>query len=158
MPTLGEIKKDYKIGKGHKSNNYIRVACLDCGKERWVQSTAGKPINLKCVSCVLRKRHVTGTTKLKMSEAQQGERHPRWKGGEYMNGGYIMILRPDHPRASYGYVRRAIIVLEEKLGRPIKDGCDCHHKNEIKDDDRPENLEEVPHGRHAALHLQGRKF
>lgn len=156
MPTLGDIKKDYEIGRGHKSNNYTWSACSNCGKERWVQLKAGKPRNLKCVSCVLRQRHITEATKLKMSKAQQGEHHPRWNGGEYKADGYVFILKPDHPRAHYGHVKRAIIVLEEKLGRPLLPGMDSHHKNEIKDDDRPENLEEILHDNHATLHLRER--
>lgn len=46
------------------------------------------------------------------------------------------------------YVKRARLILEEQLGRYLLPGMDVHHRNEIKDDDRPENLEELSRGEH----------
>ena len=66
---------------------------------------------------------------------------------------YILIYQPSHPRAIGKYVKRAILVLEQKLGRPVRDGYDSHHKNEIKDDDSPKNLEEIEHGLHRKIHV-----
>ncbi len=110
-------------------------ACVICGKKRLVNLIHGKPENERCYSC-----------------AKLGKNNPNWKGGIAKSSGYVFIYLPDHPKARGKYVKRAILVLEEKLGRPIRDGYDSHHKNEIKDDDRPENLEEKEHGEHVSLH------
>jgi len=126
---------------------HIYHACISCGKVRLVQTRNGKTRSLMCKSC-----------------SKTGVRHPQygkigkesanWKGGETTDKrGYIFIYNLEHPRAdSKGYVKRAIIVLESKLGRPLLDGCDAHHLNEIKGDDRPDNLEERKHSTHARQH------
>jgi len=51
MPELGEIKKGREIGKNAPWQNYIWHACIDCGKERWVQFRGGKPASERCFTC-----------------------------------------------------------------------------------------------------------
>lgn len=41
--------------------------------------------------------------------------------------------------------------------RPLKKGEDCHHINEMKDDNRVENLYALEKGKHTILHHQGKK-
>lgn len=95
----------------------------------------------------------------KLSKAIMGHPPYHWKGGINSNqsAGYILVFKPDHPCAyKTGYVKRARLVLEEKLGRYLLDGMVPHHKNEIRDDDRPENLEEQPFNEHSSLHMRRR--
>ncbi|HUW47069.1 MAG TPA: HNH endonuclease [Dehalococcoidia bacterium] len=50
MPVISEIKTAKELGyKG--IYKLIWHACVDCGKERWVQLTNGKPVSLRCHSC-----------------------------------------------------------------------------------------------------------
>ena len=65
--------------------------------------------------------------------------------------GYVLVKCPEHPRANplTGYVFEHILVLEEKLGRPLEDEEISHHENENPSDNRPENLEVTHRGPHA---------
>lgn len=71
------------------------------------------------------------------------ERNGNWKGGRARHkAGYVMIRVPDHPRAGRaGYVFEHILVMEDVVGRHLVDGENVHHRNGVKDDNRPENLE-----------------
>ena len=58
-----------------------------------------------------------------------------------MRNGYAMIYMPTHHRAdSTGCVYEHMVVAERKLGRLLKDTECVHHINEIRNDNREENL------------------
>jgi hypothetical protein len=69
-----------------------------------------------------------------------GEGHPNWKGGRHITGGYIRLLVPDAP-TRYPYRYEHDLVMEKILGRALRPGEVVHHKNEDRQDNRPENLE-----------------
>ena len=91
------------------------------------------------------------------SLTSKGGANPSWKGGRYVEPGkgYVMIRRPDHPRARQnGYVLEHLLVMEQKLGRPLAPGEEVHHLNHVRDDNRPENLElSANHSEHFQKHL-----
>lgn len=73
----------------------------------------------------------------------RGEHHPDWKGGKTRDrAGYVLVYCPDHPRAKLGrYVQEHRLVMEQHLGRYLEPQEVVHHKNDIRDDNRIENLQ-----------------
>lgn len=87
----------------------------------------------------------------------RGRRNSAWKGGTKMNNGYRMVRCPGHPRAQPkdSYVFEHILVAEKSLGRHLPEGAVVHHINEVKTDNRPENLVICPDSNyHALLHAR----
>lgn len=75
------------------------------------------------------------------------------KGFILTDNGYKMLLRKDHPNAdSKGYVREHILVMEDHLGRHLRDGEVVHHKDEDKLNNSLSNLELMLDSEHRRLH------
>lgn len=85
---------------------------------------------------------------------KSGPKHYRWRGGRKLHSeGYIYKLCHGHPRATKdGYVLEHIIVMEDKLGRSLGPGEIVHHLNEVKSDNRPDNLEVMLRSDHIKHH------
>lgn len=64
-----------------------------------------------------------------------------WNGGVKKRAGYILLLKHNHPYCcSQGYVFEHRLIMEKHLGRYLKPKEVCHHINNIKADNRIENL------------------
>jgi len=104
---------------------------------------------IKCLSGCLCKRH----------QDHKGENNPRWKGGRYTSHqGYIYIYKPDHIFSKNNYVSEQNLVMEDKLGHLILPCQVVHHINEIKNDNRPENLEVMCKLKHISFHNKGKQY
>ena len=81
-----------------------------------------------------------------------------WKGGRIKRrGGYIALMRPDHPAATIqGYVREHRLVMEAVVGRYLTEYEVVHHVNGDPADNRMENLKLMKKAEHAKLHTEER--
>lgn len=88
----------------------------------------------------------------------KGDKHPNWKGGRKKQNGYIFIHSPNHPHAnSKGYVYEHRLVIEKHMGRTLLPTEIVHHINNIRDDNRIENLILFAGiGEHLRFHLKGK--
>ncbi|RYD84061.1 MAG: HNH endonuclease [Verrucomicrobiaceae bacterium] len=89
-------------------------------------------------------------------DPRRGEASNNWTGGVRMNGGYRMVKDPHHHVAASGYMMEHRLLMEEHLGRLLRPGEEVHHKNEIRNDNRLENLELMSKPDHMRLHVTER--
>jgi len=146
MPIIGEIRSSKELG--YKSGNKrIWHACVDCGKERWVQFLKGKPEYVRCRKC----------SGIKRGEENRGGNSGNWKGGKHHHTqGYIMIyLYPEDTFYSManklGYIKEHRLVMAKHLGRCLESWEIVHHINHIRDDNRIENLMIISDGNHKGI-------
>lgn len=88
------------------------------------------------------------------SVTHAGPESHNWKGGSTKHGdGYVYVMVKGHPFADKdGYVLEHRFVMEQRLGRYLTSNELVHHKNEVKDDNRPENLELTSRSAHMVHH------
>ena len=70
----------------------------------------------------------------------QGRLRDRWVDPK----GYVFVrCDPDHPnaRSKFGWIAEHVLVMSHMLGRPLRKGESVHHRNNIKHDNRPGNLQ-----------------
>lgn len=135
------------VGDALVTNGKVMLACPQCGVERSVDKYTVPAIlrkNRKCNQC----RYAAHSERIK------GENNPSWKGGRWIDpDGYVRTLAHGHHRADQsGYVYEHILVAEAAFGGPITIDFHVHHKNEVKHDNRPENLEVLPASEHHRQH------
>jgi hypothetical protein len=99
---------------------------------------------------------------VRSANAKRGKANPNFKGF-WMSRGYryasLDALSPDAramaermvPRG-HGAVPEHRLVMAMKLGRPLSSAEAVHHRNGIKSDNRPENLEALDHSTHKMEH------
>jgi len=90
-----------------------------------------------------------------------GKYSSNWKGGTYKNPqGYIFVLQKEHPRSwkTKPYVPEQILIAEKYLGRYLLKAETIHHLNNIKNDNRIENLYLFPNeSKHQQYHQNLRR-
>lgn len=77
--------------------------------------------------------------------------------GHILWSGYWWDLRPGHPRANKrGYVMSAVLAWETSHGKPFPEDKMPHYHNDVKTDDRPENIMAVTRSEHSQIHGLGK--
>lgn len=93
----------------------------------------------------------------KLPKNMQRENSPSWKGGRYINRGYVFVtIYEDNPYYCMGMRNTGIgkrilehrLIMAQELGRPLLRSETVHHLNGIKGDNRPENLKLVSRASH----------
>lgn len=69
------------------------------------------------------------------------------------NNGYIIVYKPEHPRAwKTGYVYEHVVAMEEKMGRFMTRNEIVHHIDQCKTNNDPSNLVLMTQSTHSTLH------
>jgi hypothetical protein len=98
--------------------------------------------------------------KAKIRSAKLGRKRPdmvghkniAWNGGIRIDRGRVTV-RTESGKYEY----RSRLIAQSILGRKLLSCEEVHHKNEVKHDDNPENLQVITTTDHARLHSRSRR-
>lgn len=110
--------------------------CRDCRKGKYRHSNYTKGYTCKVCGVPVANTTHAFTCRLHWEKPEASSRR-------YINHhGYAVITQSGHPNAfRNGSVLEHTKVMSEMIGRPLLPLENVHHKNGIRDDNRPENLE-----------------
>lgn len=147
VPMSDETKQ--KLSKANSGENHPRYGkhCSEETKKKIGLANSGRLKGRKL--SVIHKERITINS---CNKGRFGKLSPMWKGGITRKNGYVMIWKKGHPYAySNYYMLEHRLIMEKKLGRYLFPWEVVHHKNGIRDDNRIENLELLPSGRHNKI-------
>lgn len=137
--TFGRLTVIKEAGRNRVSHIQWLCECT-CGTSKVILGGNLRAGRTKSCGCLQREI----SSKI-MSERirNTGPRHHNWKGGRFQsNHGYVFILDRQHENSNHlGYVLEHVKVMSKIIGRPMLPKETIHHKNGIRNDNRPENLE-----------------
>lgn len=157
----------------------IKCICPICGKEFEVKPYIYKRAKTQlCCSLICSKelRKITYLGERNHQYGLIGDKNASFAGKEIIsNHGYILEYCPEHPKpcdknSKGGRVRQHRLVIERNYDKfspeyfeeingrfVLKDTYDVHHINEIKTDNRLENLQILTRSEHSILHNKQRR-
>ena len=158
--------------QGDRNEEWLNVTCPVCGKKFHLKPyKLGKDKNHYCSRTChykAKKQYCVGSGNHQYG--LRGEKNASWRGGrKKSNYGYWLVQCIDHPFAwdKSGYVFEHRLIAEKYLlteensvvidgKRYLSPEYDVHHINEIKTDNRPENLVVMKRGEHSRIHNKER--
>jgi len=130
--------KEFYAWKHAKSRDGYMARCKACHRRRLAERNGSR-----CGTCGGLVSHAS----VKLCQrcralAKRGAGSPWWKGGRTLKDGYVWLSGHfDHPNAVRGHVAEHVLVMTAQLGRSLLSEESVHHKNTIRDDNSPGNLE-----------------
>jgi hypothetical protein len=137
-------------GNGHRARGLCSSHLDQLARGRQLTPLLG-PHGRKHEHCTFpgctRKHHAGGLCQGHATQRRRGQPlRPLGSEGRWVDPkGYVFIRCPDpwHPnaRSKPGWIAEHVWVMSQVLGRPLRRGESVHHINNIKHDNRAENLE-----------------
>jgi hypothetical protein len=136
------------IANSQKRRVFWKCRCV-CGNVCEKAASSLRKGHVKSCGCLHRETLISRNVANKgICSSTPIEERPQWKGGRVKTGkGYMLVdVRVFYPELMKYYPGRRylpehVAVIVKKLGRPLFAGENVHHKNGVRDDNRPENLE-----------------
>lgn len=163
--TINGIPRD-KYYEEHGTHN---CSCVICGKSMYMKPSRLKRAKhgITCSKeCDAKNRSKWFSGENNHQFGLKGDLNPTFSGYKHYKHGYVVVYKPDHPFCDKkGKVLEHRLVVENnwKLfdlkyfieidGQMfLRKEIEVHHKNEIRDDNRIENLIPVTSSEHCAIH------
>jgi len=145
MVGLSSLSSEWKETGDLKPGDYIfvngKTICKSCGSDENIITYKHAKFLGYCKKCMYKK--------LRFNHNQiESKKHKHRDGYIYLRGQKYI----NHPRYSTNGLLEHVYIMEKRIGRPIREDEEIHHKNEIKDDNRPENLELLNKSEHRRKH------
>lgn len=174
--SIGKDGKPARYVLGHfKKEKIIQIKnCINCNKEvyrlvknrcnecyQFLRHIESPLIPCECPNNCGEMIHSVGVSGHKVHykfghQISKGENCIFWKGGRFLSSdGYWLVLKPDHPKCDNdGYIREHRLIYEEYYKCCLLPWIHIHHINEIKTDNRIENLQALTPSEHSSLHIR----
>ena len=138
-----------KISEAHKGKKHLPQQGFQKGHKvpkEWIEKIRKGNLGRIQTEEEIRKRALAKTGKPNFRKHTMG----RYKN----SNGYILIYNPYHPFCDgKGYCLEHRLVMEKLIGRYLTPKEEVHHRNDIRDDNRPKNLKLLANkSEHGKIH------
>jgi len=151
--SMKEIAIKYNMAIGsvfkyiHSYNIPVRKEVTEKSKAKFREKMVGRPSKLR--GRKLSKETIEKIKTSKIGKLKNGIGHKKIR-----KDGYVAVYKPmDTSSNKEGYIMEHRLIMEQYIGRKLRDDEVVHHKNKNRKDNRIENLELMTFKEHARLHM-----